>query len=82
MWLPETPCEETIERPGCLGLSLCWLCVYKYTYIHTYISMKICTQSHWLSANNTVHRGLVSAVSRKDKSFPLLLEVRLDIKLL
>lgn len=34
--------------------ALSWLCVcvYKYAYIHTYICMKICTQSHWLSVNN------------------------------
>lgn len=54
MGLTETPWEATVERLGwrwiCFVLAPC-VCVYKYTYIHTYICMKICTQSHWLSVN-------------------------------
>ena len=72
--------EAGLKVRVCSVLALC-LCVYKYTYIHTYICMKIRTQSHWLSAKNSICRSLVSAVSRKDKPFPVLLKAKLDVKL-
>lgn len=63
--------------------ALSWLCVsvYKYTYIHTYICMKICTQSHWLSVNNCSQRSTIYCKKKWETLFSLL-KVKLDFKLL